>query len=83
MRGAPSIAAPGDSHGQEEHPLSPVAELVPALLSGTVGVELCADSIVLNDHGSAVELVQAFKAEIDKKDDEIKELKKQLGLPSD
>jgi len=52
-----------------------MAELVPALLSGSAS----ADQIMLNDHGSAVELVQAFKAEIDKKDETIKDLKQMLA----
>jgi len=76
---APTIVVEDKGTPAEEQPLSPMAELVPALLSGTVGVELCADAILVNDHGSAVELVQAFKAEIDKKDDEIKELKHLLA----
>eukprot|EP00930_Biecheleria_cincta_P019093 TRINITY_DN1467_c0_g1_i4.p1 TRINITY_DN1467_c0_g1~~TRINITY_DN1467_c0_g1_i4.p1 ORF type:complete len:1122 (+),score=318.99 TRINITY_DN1467_c0_g1_i4:69-3368(+) len=55
-------------------PESPMAHFVADLFHGTVS----ADDIEIPDHDAAVHLVSAFKAELDKKDDEIEKLKAKL-----
>ncbi|CAE8624302.1 unnamed protein product [Polarella glacialis] len=52
----------------------PVSNLVPSIISGCVK----SDAVVIKDHAQAVELVEAFKEEIDKKDATIRDLKQQL-----
>eukprot|EP00931_Biecheleriopsis_adriatica_P064583 TRINITY_DN39343_c0_g1_i3.p1 TRINITY_DN39343_c0_g1~~TRINITY_DN39343_c0_g1_i3.p1 ORF type:complete len:485 (-),score=152.20 TRINITY_DN39343_c0_g1_i3:177-1586(-) len=69
-------SAPPVSPSSKPHP--PFADLVPELLNGHLGAE----AIEIIDQEEVVELVEAFKAELDKKDEEIRELKQKLGLPS-